>query len=292
RASTRTSVQRALDGLDRGHLQVLEALVVSGEPVRLARSAKLLGQSAASLDGCVRDLWDRALLWRGRDGQHVVRAVADVLGPYPAGLGPAIADLRGSTPASFASSQALDTAIAAAPPDARSILDRLTWGPPIGALSPGAGPTAAAGAWLLSHQLISALSADHVVLPREVALRLRGDRLHREIALTAPALTLTAHEQSSVDAAAGGQASEMLGLVDELAADWGPRPPRVLRAGGLSARDFKHLTAMLDVDPAHAAFVVETAYAAGLLADDASLEPVWAPTPGYDEWQQKPSADR
>ena len=292
RASTRTSVQRALDGLDRGHLQVLEALVVSGEPVRLARSARLLGQSAASLDGCVRDLWDRALLWRGRDGQHVVRAVADVLGPYPAGLGPAIADLRGSTPASFASSQALDAAIAAAPPDARSILDRLTWGPPIGALSPGAGPTAAAGAWLLSHQLIGALSADHVVLPREVALRLRGDRLHREIALTAPALTLTAHEQSSVDAAAGGQASEMLGLVDELAADWGPRPPRVLRAGGLSARDFKHLTAVLDVDPAHAAFVVETAYAAGLLADDASLEPVWAPTPGYDEWQQKPSADR
>src|SRR6185436_1423562 len=123
-------------------------------------------------------------------------------------------------------------------------------------------------------------------------LRLRGDRLHRETALTAPALTLTAHEQCSVDAAAGGQASEMLGLVDELAADWGPRPPRVLRASGLSARDFKHLTAVLDVDPAHAAFVVETAYAAGLLADDASLEPVWAPTPGYDEWQQKPSAYR
>jgi hypothetical protein len=32
--------------------------------------------------------------------------------------------------------------------------------------------------------------------------------------------------------------------------------------------------------------------AAGLLADDASLEPVWAPTPAYDEWQQRPSARR
>ncbi len=291
RASTRSSVQRALDGLDRGRLQVLEALVVSGDPVDLARTATLLGRPAPSLGGFVQDLWDRALVWRGSDGQHVVRAVAEVLGPHPAGLGPAIADLRGSSPASYASPEALDAVIASAPPDARNILDKLTWGPPIGMLSPD-GPLATEGAWLLSHQLISALSAGHVALPREVALRLRGDRLHRESALTAPDLTVTAHEQSSVDAAAGGQASELLGLVDELAADWGPGPPRVLRAGGLSVRDFKRLTAILDVDPAHAAFVVETAYAAALLADDASLEPVWAPTPGYDEWQQRPSAHR
>ncbi|MDQ5840476.1 MAG: helicase-associated domain-containing protein, partial [Chloroflexota bacterium] len=291
RAGTRSSVQRALDGLDRGHLQVLEALVVSGDPVDPARSATLLGASAESLDGFVRDLWGRALLWRGREGQHVVRTVAEVLGPHPAGLGPAIADLRGSTPASYASPEALDAVIASAPPDARSILEKLTWGPPMGTLSPS-GPMAAVGAWLLSHQLISALSADHVALPREVALRLRGDRIHRKTELTAPDVPVTVHEQSSVDAAAGGQASELLGLVDELAADWGFHPPRVLRAGGLSARDFRHLAAVLDVDPAHAAFVVETAYAAGLLADDASLEPVWAPTPGYDEWQQKPSARR
>ncbi|MBE3076646.1 MAG: helicase-associated domain-containing protein [Actinobacteria bacterium] len=291
RASTRASVQRALDGLDRGHLQVLETLVVSGDPVDLARAAQLLGRSARSLDGFVRELWDRAVLWRSSEGQHVVRAVSEVLGHHPAGLGPAIADLHGSSPVWHASPEALDSVIASAPASARSILDMLTWGPPIGTLSPG-GPMAAAGAWLLSHQLISALSGDLVALPREVALRLRGGKLHRETALTAPPLTVIAHEQSSVDAAAGGQASELLGLVDELAADWGPRPPRVLRAGGLSVRDFKHLAAILDVDPAHAAFVVETAYAAGLLADDASLEPVWAPTPGYDEWQQRPSAQR
>jgi len=280
-----------LDGLDRGHLQVLEALVVSGDPVDLARTATLLGRSIPSLDGFVRSLWDRGLLWRSNDSQHVVRAVADVLGPHPAGLGPGIADLRGSTPSAYASAEALDAVIASAPQDARKILDKLAWGPPIGTLSPG-GPLATVGAWLLSHELISALSTDHVALPREVALRLRGGRLHRETALSAPELSVTSHDQSSVDDAAGGQASELLGLVDEVAADWGPRPPRVLRAGGLSARDFKHLSSILDVESAQAAFVVETAYAAGLLADDASLEPVWAPTPGYDDWQQRPSAQR
>ena len=291
RASTRSSVQRALDGLDRGHLEVLEALVVSGDPVDLDRTATLLGRAAPSLAGFVQDLWDRALLWRGGDGQHVVRAASEVLGPQPAGLGPTITELRGSAPASYSSAEALDAVIASAPPDARSILDKLTWGPPIGTLSPG-GPLVEAGAWLLSHQLISALSADHVALPREVALRLRGDRLHRDTALTAPHLKVTAHQQSSVDGAAGEQASELLGLVDEIAADWGPRPPRVLRAGGLSVRDLKRLAVLLDVHVTHAAFIVEMAYSSDLLADDASLEPVWAPTLGYDEWQQRPSARR
>ena len=291
RASTRASVQRALDGLDRGHLQVLEALVVSGDPVDLAMTAELLGESPRSLDQFVRELWDRALLWRSGDGQHVVRAVSEVLGHQPVGLGPLSSELPGSTPEWYASPEALDSVIASAPAGARNILNMLTWGPPIATLSPR-GRVAAAGAWLLSHQLLNALSSEQVALPREVGLRLREGRLHHETALTAPKLTVTAHEQSSVDDAAGGQASALLGLVDELAADWGPRPPRVLRAGGLSVRDFKRLASILDVDSAHAAFVVETAYAAGLLADDGSLEPVWAPTPGYDDWQQRPSANR
>jgi hypothetical protein len=259
--------------------------------VNLAVAAKLVGSSTRSLEGFARELWDRGLLWRSGDGQHVVRAVSEVLGPHPAGLGPALADLPGSIPAWSGSPKALDKVIASAPEDARNILDLLTWGPPIGTLSPG-GPMAAAGSWLLSHQLLNHLSGENVALPREVALRLRGGRLHRKCALSPPKLTVTAHEQTSVDDAAGGQASELLGLVDELAADWGPRPPRVLRAGGLSVRDFKRLASILDVDQPHAAFVVETSYVAGLLADDGSLEPVWAPTPGYDEWQQKPSANR
>jgi hypothetical protein len=100
------------------------------------------------------------------------------------------------------------------------------------------------------------------------------------------------HDAAAVDAAAGQQVSDLLVLVDELAAEWGPRPPRVLRAGGLSVRDLKRLAAVLDVDERRAAFVAELALAAGLVADDGSLEPVWAPTPDYDDWQQLPGARR
>ncbi len=291
RAGTRASVQRALDGLDRGHLQVLEAFAVCGDPVDVARAAALLGRPARAMEPFVDTLWTAAVLWRGSDGLHVVRAVAETLGPHPAGLGPSFVELRGSVPASHATGEAIDALVAQAPPEARAILDRLTWGPPVGVLGT-AGPTATAGAWLLAHQLISPLSADHVVVPREVALRLRGDRLHRRLDLEPPPLELTTHTADSVDDAAGGQASDLLGLVDEVAADWGPRPPRVLRAGGLAVRDLRRLATRLDVEPDHAAFVAEIAYIAGLVADDGSLEPVWAPTPAYDEWQQRPSADR
>ena len=66
----------------------------------------------------------------------------------------------------------------------------------------------------------------------------------------------------------------------------------MLRSGGLAVRDLKRLASVLDVDEARAAFVAELTYAAGLLADDGSLDPSWAPTPAYDEWQQHPGHQR
>ena len=128
-------------------------------------TAELLNESYRSLDQFVRELWDRALLWRSGDGQHVVRAVSQVLGHHPAGLGPPFSELPGSTPEWSASPKALDAVVASAPAGARNILDMLTWGPPIATLSPR-GRVAAAGAWLLSHQLLSALSNEQVALPR------------------------------------------------------------------------------------------------------------------------------
>ena len=291
RASTRASVQRALDGLDRGRLQVLEALVVAGDPVDTDQAAALLGLGPRVLLRHLDPLWERGLLWRGADGWHVLRTVTEVMGPYPGGLGPALADLRGSLPEELATPAALEATLADTPPEARAVLDKLTWGPPVGVLTPG-GPLAVAGGWLLTRHLLTAVTTEQVCLPREVALHLRRGRLHRDLVLEPPPLSTVTHDAASVDAASGGQASDLLGLVDELAADWGPRPPRVLRAGGLSVRDLKRVSTGLDVQPEHAAFLVEAAFAAGLVADDGALEPVWAPTPAYDEWQQRPSADR
>lgn len=290
RAGTRASVQRAVEALDCGHLQVLEAVVVAGDAVDRADLLHLLGSDdAATVETLVQDLWRAALVWRGAHGHHVVRTVPEVLGSSIAGLGAPMRELRPSAPAEQVTPEQVAAAIAEAPEDSRAMLERMTWGPPFGVL-PTATPGRTTARWLLEHHLLVPVSADRVALPREVGLALRGGRLHRAPELTPPALE--ARSVSLVDAAAGGAASECLTHLDELAAAWGADPPRVLRAGGLSVRDLRVAQMALDVEPEHAAFVVELAYAAGLVADDGEVVPVWAPTSEIDDWSSSEAGHR
>lgn len=295
RASTKASVQRAIDALDEGHLRVLEALVVAPAiPPRneLGHVLRLLGADQSDLprvQALVDELWTRALLWRGADGTHVVRTVPEVLGASVAGLGAPYGDLRPGAP--VPSESHLRRAVDGAPPAARTVLDRLAWGPPTGLMPSGpAGATAVR--WLLEQHLLVSVGSDRVALPREVALVLRDGRLHRRTRLQAPEITARDVSARVVDAVAGGAASDLLARVDELCSAWGAEPPRVLRAGGLSVRDLKAAQQVLDVEPERAAFVVEVAYAAGLVADDGEIVPVWAPTPELDEWSASEAGRR
>ncbi|MGO4602992.1 helicase-associated domain-containing protein [Terrabacter sp. 2YAF2] len=290
RAGTRASVQRAVEALDRGHLQVLESIVVAGDAADRSVLLHLLGtDDATTVDTIVQDLWRAALLWRGADGDHVVRTVPEVLGTTVAGLGAPMHELRPSAPPEHADPDRIRATIAEAPDDSRAMLERMTWGPAFGVL-PTAQPGRTTARWLLEHHLLVPVSTDRVAMPREVGLVLRDGRLHRSVELTPPAIE--ARSVTLVDGAAGGAASECLTHVDELAAAWGADPPRVLRAGGLSVRDLRVTQLTLDLDPEHTAFVVELAYAAGLVADDGEVVPVWAPTSEIDEWSSSEAGHR
>ncbi|WP_374968146.1 helicase-associated domain-containing protein [Terrabacter sp. BE26] len=290
RAGTRASVQRAVEALDRGRLQVLEAVVVAGDGADRRALMRLLGtDDRPTVDALLQDLWRSALLWRGADGDHVVRTVPEVLGSSVAGLGAPMRELRPSSPPEQVDPEQIRAALAEAPDETRAMLERMTWGPAFGVL-PAGGPGRATARWLLEHHLLVPVSVDRVALPREVGLVLRDGRLHRSLELTPP--EVATRPASLVDAAAGGAASECLTHVDELAADWGAAPPRVLRAGGLSVRDLRVTQRTLDLDPEHTAFVVELAYAAGLVADDGEVEPLWAPTSELDEWSSSEAGHR
>ncbi|HEX5968340.1 MAG TPA: helicase-associated domain-containing protein [Intrasporangium sp.] len=299
RASTRASVQRAVDALDAGRLQVLEALVVagdggdSGEPDAVLPLLGVVDETEQSLvRALVEDLWARALLWRGADGIHVIRTIPEVLGQSVAGLGLPYRELRPAAPESTVPSvPQIRSCTEEAPEAARAILDRLTWGPPVGVMSSGPAG-ASAVSWLLERRLLVPLGSDRVALPREVALELRGGRLHRSSRLRAPDLTGRDVSARVVDAVAGGATSDLLSRIDELASAWGAEPPRVLRAGGLSVRDLKVTQQVLDVEPERAAFVIEVSYAAGLVGDDGEIVPVWAPTPELDEWSAREAGHR
>ena len=72
----------------------------------------------------------------------------------------------------------------------------------------------------------------------------------------------------------------------------GERRPPVLRAGGLSVRDLKRTAVALDVSEPMAAFWIELAYAAGLVASDGETDERYAPTPAYDDWLRLPAEER
>ncbi|MFC7793240.1 helicase-associated domain-containing protein [Streptomyces cinereoruber] len=328
RAGTRGSVVRALERLDRFALQTAEALAVAPDPAPYPVLLALLtgdeGDPAieAALPGAVALLREQALVWGEDDRLRLVRTARELLSPSPqhpspTGLGPTVAEATsGMSPgrvqeiiaaAGLPATHDPVSAVAAltglftdrarmgalldgAPPEALAVLDRLVWGPPYGEVTANPAPPVR---WLRDRGLLLPVSARTMVLPREVALHLRGGRAHRAPEPVAPEVAvLREHRPQVVDSAAAGQAYTALATVEELLKSWDKGGPQVLRAGGLSVRDLRRTAAALDVTEQVAAFWLELCHGAGLLASDGEADERYAPTPAYDDWLDLPPAER
>ncbi len=321
RAASRASVQRALDGLDTPGLQVLEAVAALPEPVSPTEISRRWGSPAGPVLARLRAL---ALVWGPARSVWLVRTARDLIGPNPAGLGPPLADALGRRspqrldqlledlglpPAADPPSalrrlaehlgrpEIIEQLLADAPDGVLAVLDRLTWGPPVGQVMDAERPARVATArrpvdWLLARGLLAVADAAHVVLPREVGLALRGGRVHRSPQPRPPALRSQRLDAATVTSAASAAAVEAVRLVDALGDLWGAGPPPVLRSGGLGVRELRRVASALDLDETRAALVVELSYAAGLVADDGEAEPRWGPTPALDAWRVGDTGER
>ncbi|MFF4491786.1 helicase-associated domain-containing protein [Streptomyces sp. NPDC001544] len=328
RAGTRASVLRALERLDRFALQTAEALAVAGDPATYDEVLGLMAGDAgdpavsAALPRAVATLREQALVWGGDDRLRLVRTARELLAPSPqhpspTGLGPTVQEATaGMSPgriqeivttaglpsthdsvsamtaltALFTNRKRMAALLRQAPGESLEVLERLVWGPPYGQVTADPAPRLR---WLLDRGLLLPTAPGTVVLPREVALHLRAGRAHRKPEPVPPAVEpASAHRPELVDSTAAGQAYTALATVEELLKDWDGGGPAVLRAGGLSVRDLKRTAVALDVAEPVAAFWVELAYAAGLLASDGEADERYAPTPAYDEWLEQPAAER
>ncbi|MEU1121565.1 helicase C-terminal domain-containing protein [Streptomyces sp. NPDC005879] len=328
RAGTRASVVRALERLDRFAQQVAEVLAVASEPTSYEEVLRLLGGDEgdagveAALPRALATLHEQALVWGPDDRLRLVRTARELLAPTPqhpspTGLGPTVAEATaGMSPnrvqdivaaaglptthdpvsavqaltALFTDRTRMSALLDEAPAESVEVLSRLVWGPPYGQVT--ADP-ARHLRWLLDRGLLLPTAPGTVVLPREAALHLRAGRAHRAPEPTPPPVAgAREHRPQVVDATAAGQAYTALATVEELLKDWDEGGPTVLRAGGLSVRDLKRTAAALDTSEPLAAFWVELAYAAGLLASDGEADERYAATPAYDAWQELPAAER
>ena len=130
------------------------------------------------------------------------------------------------------------------------------WGPPRGQIGNLKKPGEAI-AWLLEHRFLIAMDSQTVVLPREVALHLRGGKVFATNSATAPVLEGTTRKQKEIDRAAVANISTFLRWCEELAHNWSDEPPVALRSGGLGVRDLKHTAEHLGVEEVCAGFVAE-----------------------------------
>ncbi|WP_371612678.1 helicase-associated domain-containing protein [Streptomyces clavifer] len=276
----------------------------------------------AALPAALTTLREQALVWGEDERLHLVRTARELLAPSPqhpspTGLGPTVAEATAGmspgrlqdilTAAGLPATHDPVSAVAAlaglftdrtrmaalldtAPVEALSVLDRLVWGPPYGEVTPNPAPPVQ---WLRDRGLLLPVSTRTVVLPREAALHLRAGRAHRVPEPVPPALVAAAErDPQAVDRAAAGQAFTALSTIEELLKLWNNGGPAILRAGGLSVRELKRVANALDVSEPIAAFWVELAYAAGLLATDGEADERYAATPAYDDWLELPAQDR
>ena len=258
-----------------------------GDPADNPVGADLAGLIAARLPlktEQVTEALDRlsrlALVIEGRP----VAALEAAFGPHPFGLGPWAAEPLSAeqlppTLEELSEDVARGAGEPIVPTASVEMLQALTWGPPAGTLRsggkvPGAAPLIERR-WL--ERSSDARGRTRFILPRQVALALRGGRLTRE--------TLTAPEAGDLETVGGDvvasessfHAEETVRLVGALLEEWGREGGTIRRTGGVSVRALTRTADALDLEPDAAARIIEITAGAGLLGldDDGTT---WVPS--------------
>lgn len=326
RASTRASVMRAVDGLDVLTLAALDAVTALGGRASLTDVQRHLNADPDATAAAVERLRALALLWGDAGDLRTVSVVAEVVGTTVSGLGPGAAQLLATQGPSRVATLARELGLEAsgdrqtdidavarhlADRDAvlalvdeldersRAILDHLERDGVAGTVESAERPltrgdATAPAEQLLARGLVLARDKTHVLVPREVAMGLRGGRTTRHRVDLPPDLATSDRDASLVDRAAAGAAFDFTRHVELLLEHWGAHPPGALRTGGLAVRDLRAAAELLHVDERVAALHVEVAAAAGLLAvgDTEDHDAAWLPTDTFDVWSAGSAGER
>jgi hypothetical protein len=217
------------------------------------------------------------LLYKEGNNYRTPTNLKMLIGDEPAGLGP------------IAVKKFDFTILKEIPKASEEVLAKLTWGPPRGQIGNIKKPGNAIG-WLLDNGVLVALDSNTVALPRDVAIKLRGGKIHKEMVSKAPNLIGKEVVQKQIDLAAIANISTILRWCEELLHNLSDEPPTALRTGGLGVRDLKKIAEHLGIDETCAGFVAELCYLGGLLVIDSDDQIL--PTSAFDIWLTKSAEER
>jgi hypothetical protein len=317
------SVALAMPRLPLPCLQAAEALAALRPPVHPARLDQLLGADGAAVGVALNMLADHALVWPGASGELHMAAALRQAWQTPLGLGPGleeflaaktseelrrIASALGLTHTTKKQDRLqavlkhhgdpglLGKLIASAPPRARKLLEQHTGGQHTGEqpqvlLMSGAPDQDSARRWLLDRALLVghewSYQPDRV--PAEVTRALRGPDWHAPFTPGPPELDLVRLMAAEVDREAAAAATAFAGQAAALLAECGAHPPAALKSGGIGARELARMGKTVQCEETVVRMVLESAYAAGLLAYEGRALLV---TQAYDAWAGQEPVDQ
>ena len=274
RASSMPSILRSRDALNKFEFDILTAAVTLADPFTPLELLRITDKSAKT---ALATLEERALIYADGEKFRIPANVRTLIGENPAGLGP------------NATKKINIDALDSAPKGAIELLNKMVWGPPRGQVADvkKANPTIT---WLLENNFLIAFDSQTLLLPREVAMHLRGGKVFKELQLTAPIVKGATRKQKAVDLAAIANISTFIRWAEELAHHWSDEPPSALRSGGLGVRDLKRTAEHLGIDESCTAFVAEVLFLGGLIVIDTDDQIL--PTSAFDLWLTKGVEDR
>lgn len=320
------SVALALPRLARPALQAAEALAALGTPATRDSLASLLGlvdaEEARGLDAALGVLADHALVWP--DGVGMLHMASSLRQAWeaPLGLDPPLEELlaevtseelRGMLAAlgikppgnkrqrlaslvdHHSDPQRVSALVAQAPAQTRGLLERLAisgfGGPQFAVFGSSELSSGPAARWAVERGLLvqDRYRYGPTRMPAEVAMALRGVGWHAPFEPEPPATPtqpVTAEEAEREAAAAlTAFASHAASVLSVCAAE----PPARLKSGGIGARELTRVGKAARCDETVVRLVLETAYAAGLMAQDGNLVPL---TEAYDTWAELEPGER
>lgn len=306
RANGTGSVQRCLERLDRFSLQVVQVLMVAHPDYSLARLLALFGPGAprAEIDRALARL-ERRVLIIGRGGELLLHPTI-AAAATPARLGPPIsalvdplgvedmklvaraagvrldgnerkADLAGKLIDELPAPERVQRVLASASPAARELAAGLAAGPPsvfvpyaqhVYASYQHRTPAFKEIEALALNGLIFPSDWDRCVMPREIALILRGGRVFPDLVPHRPVIQTVEVPVERVDSAAVQAAESAVTVIEALGRRLGTQPAPVLKSGGLGVRELRKLADAASRSVDEVTLLVEIGVAAMLFTVD------------------------
>ncbi|KOG90002.1 hypothetical protein ADK38_11150 [Streptomyces varsoviensis] len=183
--------------------------------------------------------------------------------------------------------------VAGAPAAARELLERLAAGGGELHLPPHEYGSRPGARWALERGLLvpDPHRYEHICMPVEVTLALRGTAWHAPFDPLPPPVSTTPVGPADVDREASAAATAFTAHATSVLAVCAAAPPALLKsgAGGVGARELSRIGKAARCDDTLVRLALETAYGAGLVAPDGGEV---AMTDGYDAWAAQEPAEQ